>query len=132
MMRTSEDLLSNELEINPVVENSLMDASKWGKFLAIAGFVTCVLMSLGGAWVSFYLTPQLPGYDNSFRIGMFIGYVIISIIFFFPCLFLFRFAVRMQTALRDSSQDNLESSCTNLKAMFRFMGILTIIMMVFY
>ena len=131
-MRTSEDLLSNELEINSVVESSLLDTAKWGKFLAIAGFVSCGVMVLAGVWIAYLSRIQSAFLSSGQRIGMVIGYMIGALIFFFPCLFLFRYAVKMQPALRESNQESLESASVNLKAFFRYMGIVTIIMMFFW
>ncbi|MBS1611091.1 MAG: hypothetical protein JSS70_20525, partial [Bacteroidetes bacterium] len=54
-------------------------------------------------------------------------YILIAAVYFFPCLFLFHFANKMKTALAANDQELLNTSFQNLKKLFRFMGILTII-----
>jgi len=61
-----------------------------------------------------------------------IFYIGIAILFFFPYFFLFRFATRMKTALNTNDQLTLNTSFQNLKIMFRYVGILTIVMLSFY
>jgi Family of unknown function (DUF5362) len=46
-------------------------------------------------------------------------------------LFLFRFASKMKAALYNTDQESLNASFMNLKVLYRFMGIITIIYLVF-
>lgn len=48
------DLLSNDLQVSPQAQSYLAESAKWGKFLAIMGFILCGIMIL----VSF-LTPAI-------------------------------------------------------------------------
>ncbi len=59
-------------------------------------------------------------------------YIILAAIYFFPCLFLLRFSNKMKAALQTDDQALLTGSFQNLKIMFRFVGILTIIIIAFY
>jgi amino acid transporter len=59
-------------------------------------------------------------------------YVLLAALWFFPCLYLFRFATNMQHALNNNEQDKLITSFQNLKSHYRFIGILIIIMLAFY
>jgi len=54
-------------------------------------------------------------------------YILMALLYFFPCLYLFNFASKMQIALRNNDQDHLNESFKNLKSTFRFVGILTIV-----
>ena len=58
--------------------------------------------------------------------------LLMVLLYFFPCLYLFRFATRMQTALRTNDQQQLVSSFANLKSTFKYLGIVTIIFIAFY
>jgi hypothetical protein len=53
-------------------------------------------------------------------------------LYFFPCLYLFNFAKKMQLALRNNDQINLNDSFRNLKSNFKYVGILTIVILSFY
>jgi hypothetical protein len=59
-------------------------------------------------------------------------YLVFAALYFFPCLYLFKFASQMQDALRNHEQAKLQGSFKNLKSLFRFVGILTIIILAFY
>jgi uncharacterized membrane protein len=131
-MQEQHDLLSNDLQINSVTENHLMDIAKWGKFLSIVGFIFCGVMVIVAFVVGNYM-GNLSGYSSAYSSGVSTGvtifYLVIAIIMFFPCLFLYKFSVKMQQALRSVSQEVFEMSFQNLKAMFKFQGILAIIVL---
>ena len=119
----------------------LSEAAKWAKFLAIVGFVMCGLIVLAAIFLGSFLATMTisEGYRSSAAgltggMGAFIAifYSGIAILFFFPYLFLFRFATRMKAALNTNDQLTLNTSFQNLKIMFRYVGILTIVMLSFY
>jgi len=120
----------------------LSEAAKWAKFLAIVGFVMCglivVMAIFAGSFLAMMSNSYNDGYSNSARLtggmGAFVAilYIGIAILFFFPYLFLFRFATRMKAALNTNDQLTLNTSFQNLKIMFRYVGILTIVMLSFY
>jgi hypothetical protein len=131
-MQEQRDLLSNDLQINSVTENHLMDIAKWGKFLSIVGFIFCAVMVIVAFVVGNYV-GKLNGYSSAYSSGVSAGitifYLIIAIVMFFPCLFLYKFSVKMQQSLTSFSQEDFETSFQNLKAMFKFQGILAIILL---
>ncbi|RPE06002.1 hypothetical protein EGT74_27010 [Chitinophaga lutea] len=129
-----------DLQIDPESGSLLSEAAKWGKFLAIVGFVGCGFMLLGGlmlAAMSSTISSQMEAmggtgaatfYSSGMGTALYIG---MAVLYLFPCLYLYRFAGRMQEALRSTDQGVLNSSFANLKSMFKFMGILTIIIIAF-
>lgn len=120
----------------------LSEAAKWAKFLAIVGFVVCGLIVIAGIFAGSFLSMMSGVYSDEYRgstaltsgMGAFMAifYAGIAVLFFFPYLFLFRFANHMKSALNTSDQQTLNSSFQNLKIMFRYVGILTIILVSFY
>jgi hypothetical protein len=54
------------------------------------------------------------------------------VLLFFPCLYLNKFSVKMKTALNSINQEDFEDSFKNLKSLFKFYGILSIILLSFY
>ncbi|HLZ86537.1 MAG TPA: hypothetical protein VKQ52_04840, partial [Puia sp.] len=51
---------------------------------------------------------------------------------FFPCLYLYNFATRMRVALRNNDQDQLNIAFKNMRALYRFVGVLMIICLGFW
>src|SRR5688572_2799319 len=119
----------------------LSEAAKWAKFLAIVGFVMCGLIVVMAIFFGSFLATMSSFNDESRSSAAFTGgmgvfvaifYIGIAILVFFPYLFLFKFATRMKTALNTNDQLTLNTSFQNLKIMFRYVGILTIVMLSFY
>ena len=120
----------------------LSEAAKWAKFISIVGFVMCglivVMAFFMGTFLATMTNPYNEGYSSSGGLTKGMGalvaffYIAIAVLVFFPYLFLFRFATRMKTALNTNDQLTLNTSFQNLKIMFRYVGILTIVMLSFY
>lgn len=139
MADTSQDSLF-ELSFDHEAIDNLTETARWGKFLAIVGFVSCGLIVIMafviGAIFSSSLFSNLPRYSNGigsnpfgFLGGAMIGgiYTILAAVYFFPCLYLYKFSVRMKAALSTSDQVKLNQSLKAQKYLFRYVGIVTII-----
>jgi hypothetical protein len=129
-----------EFQVDHRAQSLLRESSKWAKFLSVVGFIFCVILVLIGVFfgsiISFmgqqYNTTPSPLPPAMMGIMMAIIYILIAIIYFFPCLYLFKFSTRMQVALRNNDQNQLTSSLASLKSYFKYLGILTIIALSFY
>jgi uncharacterized membrane protein YjgN (DUF898 family) len=127
------------LSIDSSSKEHLTEAAKWARFLAIAGFVFLGLLVLAGLFASVALSRLYGTSDLNSRgnLGSAMGtttaitYIFMALIYFFPLLYLFRFASAMRAALNANDQDRLNVSFQNLKACFRYVGILTVIGLAF-
>ncbi|MEP6950820.1 MAG: hypothetical protein ABI863_16160 [Ginsengibacter sp.] len=132
------DLLSNDLQVSPQAQSYLMDSARWGKFLAITGFILCGIMMIIAFFIPLFLSqlassPGMPnGFSQGMKIGIMIVYLILALVLFFPCFYLYKFSVKMQSAVNGVSQENFDESLMNLKSMFKFYGIFTIVILSFY
>ena len=131
------DLLNNDSQLTPQSQGYLTESAKWGKFLAIMGFIFCGLIVILAFFVPTLLQTQqyssLPsGFGSSMRAGMTVIYLLTAVLLFFPCLYLYRFSAKMQYAVKAISQENFDESLLNLKSMFKFYAILTIVMLSIY
>jgi uncharacterized membrane protein YjgN (DUF898 family) len=126
------------LSIDPIGKSHLSDTTKWAKFLAIVGMVICGLVVIFGIIAAISLSNaegdfqrqfgrRSRSYGSEVGITLMITYIIIAVIYFFPCMFTLRFANHMQNAMRSNDQASLNESFKNLKVTFRYVGILTII-----
>jgi len=128
------------LSIDPVTKAHLTETAKWARFLAIIGFVFLGLGLVVGiismaamSYVANDVSTAGFGSLASFGIAGFVfGYILLILLVFFPLLFLLRFANQMKAALVSNDQHKLNVSFQNLKAYFRFWGILAIIVLAFY
>ena len=119
----------------------LKETAKWAKFLAIVGFVMLglilVIFVLIGLFLGSTGLSSLGGEEAAMfgamgAMGMIFYALIIIAIYFMPTLFLYRFATNMQSAIRTEDSDSLQTSLSNIKSLFKYVGILTLIVLVLY
>ncbi|HEX6845671.1 MAG TPA: hypothetical protein VF144_01775 [Chitinophagaceae bacterium] len=130
------------LGIDNISKGHLSEAAKWAKFLAICGFIFIGLMVVYGILMSIMIVSMTStmgqvdtiSSEDTFKgfmgIGMIIFYIVFAVIAFFPYYFLLRFANKMKGALISNDQELLNGSFQNLKILYRYAGILTIISLV--
>jgi hypothetical protein len=129
----TKNILDSEYGENIVINEDsktyLLESAKWFRFLGIVGFVMVGLIVLIGIFASISLSMISPEMDAlgipSFVVGLY--YIVIAIIYFFPCLYMVRFARNMNTGLVNSSQEYVTEGFRTLKVLYRFWGIVTII-----
>ena len=139
-MDSSQNTSLFGLSIDASSKAHLTVAAKWAKFLAIIGFIVCglvVIMGIfAGSLVSVFSSPysEFGGRCTFAGLGALaaVFYLLIALLYFFPCLFLFNFAVKMKAALIADDQDTLNISFQNLKKTFRFLGVVTIVILSIY
>ena len=132
------DLLNNDLQVSVPAQNFLSECAKWGRFLAIIGFILCGIMVVLAFFIPTLImnispyNAMAPSLSSGLATGMTIVYIIFALLFFFPCLYLYKFSVKMKSSLAETSQENFDESLQNLKSMFKFYGIVTIAMLSIY
>ncbi len=128
------------LSIETQSKSFLTETAKWAKFLAIIGFIACVFIVLAGIVVATQtdeINRSFRKYGESnpmFELGpaTIIIYIAIAVLYFFPCLYLLRFSNEMKSALAADDQNKLTTAFQNLKSVFKFFGITTIILISLY
>jgi hypothetical protein len=127
-----ESELSNNKSLK-LTENSLIfmtEIVKWAKFLAICSFVGLGIMALFGAGM---IILQFQGLGNKIQVVLMgIFYILMAALYLFPTLYLYRFATACGEAIKKFNEDIFEEGIENLKSLFRFTGILTIIILSLY
>ena len=123
------------------VKNYLMETARWGKFLAIMGYIGLGLMLVLSFAMIFgmsFLNNSLSEMSQFYQpqslnlVTMGIMYLLIIVIYFFPVYFLHTFSLRVKSALLTDSVEDMDAAFKNLKSLFKFMGIVTIVVMSIY
>jgi hypothetical protein len=113
----------------------LIKAAKWGKFLAILGFIVTALLVLFGILLSFIIgmlpEESVPSLPLPAGVMSFM-YILIAAIYIVPVIFLNSFCNSAIKAVNLGSTDRLTDSIRNLKNLFVFVGISTIVLLVLY
>lgn len=137
-----EDLTPNSPEVTPTLSlerpalGHLMEISRWGKFLAILGFIALGLLVVLAIFYGTILNSLTSSGLDSKVAGLTwivsIIYVVIAAIFFFPVWYLFKFSSQIETSIRSKNTQELTAAFSNLKSVFKFMGIYSIVMLGLY
>lgn len=125
-----------KLEITPRLHGELKEIAQWTKFLSIVGFFFVALLMIIGVFAgSVYkqLFDELSR-QSGVNMGLLISalYLVFAIVYFFPILFLFKFAKHLKIALQTKENTDLENSFEKLKSHYKFIGVLTIITLSLY
>jgi H+/Cl- antiporter ClcA len=136
MADTSQNSLF-ELSLDHESIDYLTESARWGKFLAIVGFITCGLIVIfsffagsllaNNSAFSSYSGPEMRSASATSGALLTFIYLVVAVVYFFPCLFLYRYSVRMKAALKTNDQVKLNQSLKNQKLLYRYIGIVTII-----
>lgn len=129
-MDTLDQNTGEGLHISSSITDFLTTTYKWTKFLSVLGFVMLGLIVFSGLF-TIILGANLQNGSGQI-VGIGITYLIMCAVYFFPTLYLYNFSVKMKRALTTHSQEELEDSFENLKSLFKFTGIFTIIILSLY
>lgn len=123
-----------KIELLQETIQNLNETRKWTNFLSIMGFIFIGLMILIAFAVSSMMTTMADGESALPFSGTVLGfvYLIIAFIYFFPILYLYRFSKYTKKALETKNSNDLNEAFKNLKSHYRFMGIITIVMIALY
>ncbi|WP_341226200.1 DUF5362 family protein [uncultured Arcticibacterium sp.] len=129
--------MENTLYLSEDGKQDLLESAKWAKFLAIVGFVGSALLvvfALGLSTIMSFL-PNGEHFESlgpSYFLGMAFIYVVMAVIYFFPCLYLFRFSKSTKEAILKEDNKQLHLALFNMRKMFKFVGVMTLTMLIIY
>jgi hypothetical protein len=130
-----DQIESNELSLTTGSKTFLNEAAGWTKFLSIVGFVFIGLLVIGAIFAGSIISDLMEAQTGSPMVGgavITIFYLLFALLYFFPVYYLFQFSSKMKAALEQQSSELLQQSFENLKSHYKFMGILTIVILGFY
>ena len=135
-MESNQPLDSNisteELYFSASNRSNLLETSTWAKFIAIVGFVFIGLAALGIISMGFFMSSFADGEETLVFGGVLVFYLILIGIYLFPILYLYRFADKVKLAVKHNNQALMDTAFGNLKAHYKFIGILTAIIIGLY
>lgn len=123
----------NSFTSNVEINDYLTESSKWGKFLAIVGFVGVGILILVAIFAGFIFS-QTESRTGAFFPPAIFGfiYIIIAAIYFFPVNYLYKFSVQIKQGLNTNDITTITTGFRNLKSLFKFLGIFTLVILLIY
>lgn len=124
---------NNNLSLTEVSKSFLVETVKWTNFLAILGFVMIGIMVIV-AFVISLSAAAIPGFAEAGISGGIFGfiYLVMAGIYYIPVSYLYKFSKNLKSAFANNDNAALEKGFEYLKSHYKFMGVLTIIMLAFY
>jgi hypothetical protein len=121
------------VSLNDAMRSYIQETAKWTYFLSILGFIFLGFVVIGALFAGLMfgsMTREL-GYGIGGGLISLI-YLAIALLYFFPILYLFRFSTKAKAAIQSGSDGELTEAFQNLKSHYKFIGILTIVMLGLY
>lgn len=123
------------LEVDETAKATFLEMSRWTKFLAIIWFVILGLMIAAGIVLgvamsrSSAMAAAMPGLGSASFIVIYIGF---AALYFYPTYALLKYATGIKVALNTNDKLGFNKALVYLKNMFKYMGIMMIIMLCLY
>jgi hypothetical protein len=137
-----------KIEIGHESIGYLETTRKWTLFMAILGFIGIGLMLLIGIFAGSFIGKMMGGMSSMsgmegmegmegvgaakavggfMGVFMFIFYLILAVIYFFPILYLLRFSTHTKKAVATLDANELKLGLKYLKSYWKYIGILLIV-----
>lgn len=128
-----ENHITNNLAISLNAKNYLKTSSKWGKFLAVLGFIFSTFALIGGLGVLVTSSVDLGfiGLGTNIMIFIGLGYICVAAIFSYLSYLLFSFCSNAKKSVENTDSLALETSINQLKKFFVITGIATVAIIFF-
>jgi hypothetical protein len=127
-----------KLVVTEEMRSYFYDMSKWARFLSVVGFVISAFLTLGSFGIGAAVTAN-PGMLNQLgplggigATGITIFYLLLALFFFYPSLLLLRFSAKVKQGVLFGDQGNLNDAIAHVKSLFKFWGVITILLIASY
>ncbi len=137
ILDSSEIGSENTSNLTKKMKDYLTETAKWGKFLAVVGFIGIGFIVLGAFSAGFIIERfgsvagnDFGGFNPGFAF-VFI-YLLLALLWFFPVFYMFKFSTGILRTIPAMDITGIENALSNLKSLFKFYGIFTIVILCFY
>ncbi len=132
----NEDSNIFSLEVDDQLKGTLLEMTRWTKFLSIVGFVIMGIFALLGLVSLFALkntnTFTSPGLAALGGVGLMFVYILGGSFYIYPTYSLFKYSTGVKQALQTNNKQLFNESFNHLKNMFKYMGILILCLLCIY
>ncbi len=131
-MENNENL--KELVLNADMKKDLITMSLWVKFLSILGFVGIGFMLIAAfVMMAGRLMMSSMYYQEELMFTIIaVVYIAMAIAYFFPVLYMFKSTLEISKGIKQNDSISLAAGFKNLKAHFKYMGIMIIVLFGIY
>jgi len=126
-----------QLVVTEEIRSYIYETAKWTRFLSVIGFLFAALMALtafSATAIMETLQVSAPGNPMA-QLGatfLTVYFLCVSLMLFYPSFLLFKFSNAANTAVLYGDQENFTVAMKKLKSVFKFWGVVTIVIMAVY
>ncbi len=122
-----------DLQLDTTSQNHLLETAKWGKFLAIVGFVMIAFFLVSAFEVTAIFSAtlsstQMPPFMG---IGLSAGFIIVALLGFIPTLLLFQFSTKLKKSIQLGDQEGVTQAFFKQKSLYKYLGVVLIVYLCF-
>ncbi|TXD49487.1 MULTISPECIES: DUF5362 family protein [unclassified Polaribacter] len=126
-----------QITLNTKSKSFLKEISRWTFFFAILGFISIAFLLIGAILIGTLYAPMINMFAGqqglpSIGLSLAIIYFMSALLYVFPVWYLFKFSRKMKLALATKNDETLTEAFEMLKSHFKFIGVLTIILISLY
>lgn len=123
-----------DVSIDEASKNHLIETAKWCKFFGILGYILGGLLVIIGLFISLIGNSISSALSQVGFPGTLLGiiYIVLAVLYFYPSYKLLQFSKKMPTGIYSQQQETVSDAFKDLKSVFRYFGILTIIIISLY
>lgn len=123
-----------DVQIDETGKGYLLEIAKWSKFFGILGYIFSALLLLIGLGLALLGGSMTNAFAQLGFSGAAIGffYILIALLYFYPSYKMVQFARLMPMGIHQQQQAIVTAAFGEMKALYRYFGILTIIVLSLY
>ncbi len=124
-----------KITITEGVSEMFLSMAKWMKFMAIVGFVLIGIMFVAGIGMMLFGSSfSFNGGEGSAAVGIVTGliYLVITVIYFYPVLYLYKAATGIKKGFSESDQEAFEDGIYHHRRHYKLIGLYTLVLLSLY
>ena len=126
-----------KLVVTEDMRSYIYDITKWARFISIVGFVISIFLIMAAFSISALMnsnpgvTAQLNQLGSNGSTVITVLYLVLGLLLFYPSILLNKLSKKAKQGVLFGDQESLNQSFATLKSLFKFWGIVTIVIIAF-
>ncbi|MDN3588182.1 DUF5362 family protein [Pedobacter aquatilis] len=126
-----------KLVVTEDMRSYIYDITKWARFISIVGFVISIFVIMAAFSIPALMNSnpgvaaQMSQLGSNGATVITVVYFVLGLLLFYPSILLNKIAKKAKQGVLFGDQESLNESFANLKSLFKFWGIVTIVVIAF-